>query len=473
MATKNPDIHPPITIDASPTKELFITMLVRDLSLRDAIGDLVDNSVDAARMLLEGKSGKVEENPEELLSDFEYDNLKISITATQNEFTIEDNCGGMSVRTARDYAFRFGRSAKADKTPGSVGQFGIGMKRALFKLGNRFSIVSRTRTNSFTLNVDVADWADQKDWNFTMIEYDENAAPAPAAEQGTRISISELHPDVAGQFSNAKFITNLAVEIENENVYNIQKGLTIGVNGQRLSARPLEIRTSPDFTTGYFEQSIPQIDRMGNDVEVSVRYIVGVGDPVLADGGWYIFCNDRLVTGTGPDQSAVSGWTGQQSDGGPKYHDQFERFRGYVFISSIDASLLPWNTTKNSMDMDSRLYQGIRAKMIEMMRPVISFLNNLKKEREADNPEENRPLHQQIAKTQSIPLASLNKDSPRTATQFVAPKEQMAKQKKSQQVIRYEEAKTRIDRVKKILDVTTLPEVGLKTFEYFYENEAQ
>jgi hypothetical protein len=32
-------------IDASPTKELFIYMLVRDISLSRAIIDLVDNSV--------------------------------------------------------------------------------------------------------------------------------------------------------------------------------------------------------------------------------------------------------------------------------------------------------------------------------------------------------------------------------------------------------------------------------------------
>ncbi|WP_345122105.1 ATP-binding protein [Hymenobacter antarcticus] len=448
-------------------------MLVRDLSLRDAIGDLVDNSVDAARMLLEKRDATVKEDAEVLLSEFDYEALKVTITANPQEFIIEDNCGGMTVETARNYAFRFGRSSKADKTPGSLGQFGIGMKRALFKLGNNFSIVSRTRTNAFTLNVDVNEWAEQTDWKFTMSDYDEDAPPVAAGEQGTRISITNLLPDVAGQFGNPKFITNLSVEIENENVYNIQKGLTIGVNGQRLSARPLEILTSPDFTSGYFEQSIPIMDKMGKDVEVSVRYIVGVGDPVLADGGWYIFCNDRLVTGTGPDQSPVSGWTGRQSDGGPIYHDQYERFRGYVFISSVDASLLPWNTTKNSMDMDSKLYQGIRAKMIEMMRPVISFLNNLKKEREADNPEENRPLHDRIAKTKVVALSTINKDSPQIAAQFEAPKEQMAKQKKSQQVIRYEESKTRIDRVKKVLNVNTLPEVGQRTFEYFYENEVQ
>ena len=35
-------------IDASPTKAFFIDNLTRDLTLEDAILDLIDNSVDAA-----------------------------------------------------------------------------------------------------------------------------------------------------------------------------------------------------------------------------------------------------------------------------------------------------------------------------------------------------------------------------------------------------------------------------------------
>lgn len=38
-------------IDASPTKDLFITMLVKDIDLIDAIVDLVDNCVDGARRI--------------------------------------------------------------------------------------------------------------------------------------------------------------------------------------------------------------------------------------------------------------------------------------------------------------------------------------------------------------------------------------------------------------------------------------
>ena len=39
------------TFNAEPTKEFFISMLVRDINLKDAIGDLVDNCIDGAKNL--------------------------------------------------------------------------------------------------------------------------------------------------------------------------------------------------------------------------------------------------------------------------------------------------------------------------------------------------------------------------------------------------------------------------------------
>lgn len=43
------DAAPPESIDASSTKWFFVEMLIRDVDLVDAVIDLIDNSVDAAR----------------------------------------------------------------------------------------------------------------------------------------------------------------------------------------------------------------------------------------------------------------------------------------------------------------------------------------------------------------------------------------------------------------------------------------
>ena len=95
-----------MSIDAMPTKELFIEMLTRDVALVPAIVDLADNCTDGARRTKQDGSWK----------DFE-----IAIALSKNEFKIEDNCGGIAVEAAREYAFRFGRPPDIKPVKGEVG----------------------------------------------------------------------------------------------------------------------------------------------------------------------------------------------------------------------------------------------------------------------------------------------------------------------------------------------------------------
>ena len=115
-------------IQAYPEKGFYIHNLTKDIELIRAILDLVDNSVDGARRLR---------------PDGDFNGLLISITVDANHFEIADNCGGMPADMARTYAFHFGRPQGMPTTAHSVGQFGVGMKRALFKLGNDFRIESK------------------------------------------------------------------------------------------------------------------------------------------------------------------------------------------------------------------------------------------------------------------------------------------------------------------------------------------
>ena len=111
-------------IDASPAKAFFVWMITRDIELQDAILDLLDNCVDGIRRI-GAKSG-----------DKPYTGRYAHITFGQDQFCIEDNCGGIPIATARDYAFRMGRPVDANVPPkGTIGVYGIGMKRAIFKMG--------------------------------------------------------------------------------------------------------------------------------------------------------------------------------------------------------------------------------------------------------------------------------------------------------------------------------------------------
>src|SRR5690349_10409695 len=89
------------TADAKPTKDFFVSVLVKDISLVPAIIDLVDNSVDGARRLR-----SVSTDPSNTDS---FDGLEVKIDTRRNRFRISDNCGGIPVEVAEQYAFRFGR----------------------------------------------------------------------------------------------------------------------------------------------------------------------------------------------------------------------------------------------------------------------------------------------------------------------------------------------------------------------------
>ena len=56
----------------------------------------------------------------------------MNIAFSNDRFELTDNCGGFDKKTAGDYAFRFGRPDERPSADHSIGQFGIGMKRAQF-----------------------------------------------------------------------------------------------------------------------------------------------------------------------------------------------------------------------------------------------------------------------------------------------------------------------------------------------------
>ena len=207
-------------IEGNPTKTFFIDMITRDISIKDAIIDLLDNSIDGANNI----------NP------LSYEGLYINIDISKEHFIVKDNCGGFSLDTAKKYAFRFGRPEDAKQTLGSVGRFGIGMKRALFKMGKNFSVESKTINDHFSVNVNVDEWKVQKsqlsensivdDWSFSYELIEEGNIN----ENGTYISVTNLLPDVASLFDDEDFIMGLKSEIERLLNLSLEKGAALSTN---------------------------------------------------------------------------------------------------------------------------------------------------------------------------------------------------------------------------------------------------
>lgn len=435
---------PRMVVHASPTKDLFISMLIRDIKLERAIVDLVDNSVDGAKR--------------ERASE-DYSGLRIDIEANEDYFRIADNCGGISVEIARDYAFRFGRPAEMTPTPHSVGQFGVGMKRALFKLGNEFEIESTTSNSRFLIKVDVALWKETDEWVFHFDELQTDLSEVPPENRGTTITVRRLNDNVAESFSLANFLIGLANELERAHTISMDKGLAITFNGLPLSTHPLSLLRSTQLQPAYQELHYGE----PNDGLVKVKLYAGLSESDPSSAGWYIFCNGRLVLG--PDQTNVTGWGEDSEQTIPKYHNQFARFRGFAFFDSDDAGLLPWNTTKTGVDADSRVFRTVRLEMIKATRPVIDFLNKLDSEKDKEETDE-KPLKAVVDSATSASLSQIGLPS-----KFRAQKPSPTPPKPKTNLISYRKPVGEVNKVKRALRVRTNKEVGEKTFEYFLEWE--
>jgi hypothetical protein len=444
----------PNKVKANPSKDFFISMLVKDITLRDAIGDLVDNAVDSikAKAL----------NPENL-KDY-----VITIKLDKQSFSIKDNGSGMEADVARKYAFNFGKSSERTLTKKSIGQFGIGMKRAFFKLGSNIHINSVAPTSRFELTIDVDKWQKdtKKNWQF---EFDQGKLKEEidnnANKTGLQILITNLSDDSKTSFIDKTFIDRLQKEIALEHMLNINKGLSIIINEITLSVNQITLVDNDNIKPTYWEKV---------SSEQSVRVIAGISAKDGEEGGWYIFCNDRLIVAR--DQTSKTVWTGTKGgDGVPKYHAQYHRFRGYTFFEANDSANLPWNTTKTGMDMDSPYYKEVRNKMIYMTRQVMGLLDKLKEEKEKGNPEDSQTLNKAIVQSLNSPkpvLDVLKKASTVLDNSFHYPVALFNPIKKSKAVkISYQVSPERFDAVKQSFGVDSASEVGLETFNYYYKNE--
>ncbi|WP_394530386.1 ATP-binding protein [Priestia aryabhattai] len=434
-------------INANPTKDFFISMLVKDIPLIHAIADLVDNSIDGATRL-KGKNT-------------DYSGLHVKLCLDNDKFEIIDNCGGFSTEVAAKYAFRFGRPEDAGNSSDySIGRFGVGMKRALFKIGDFFTISSSCEQSEFKVKVDVNDWKRQEsnDWQFKFSEIHDK----PSSENfGTSITITNLHKEVSDKFIQSSFINELKQELKASYEKKLEKGLIISINGEQLEYTPSALLISDTIKPAFKEINLEN--------GINVKIYVGVsekGKPKKA--GWYVYCNDRLVLDA--DQTVVTGW----GDGLPMSHNRFARFRGYVFINSDDTNILPWNTTKNGIDQDSPIYRGIRREMITMGSSVTSFLNDLVKENIEDDEQEEIvevSLSDEIEKAQLEIVSNITPSE--LNVRFQAPRLKRVRKPRENQKVQYSKPASDISKVKEILKVTTLKEVGEKTFEYFYKLECE
>lgn len=324
-------------IDASPTKELFINTLTKDISVIDAVLDLVDNAIDG--YIRQGYT----------------DQKKIEITISGKSFQIWDNCGGIDIDFAAKEVFRFGMHRATDKH--SLGVYGIGLKRAMFKMGSNMVFESDDLENYFRVKIDLDQWQRTKDWT---LKFDHVAESTGSAF--TKISVTDLHDEVSGEFTTNRFKNELTDRISRTYFLFMHKNVDIYLDDKKIG--PFEL------TIGFSEDVEPANKAFEID-GIKIKLTAGA-HPDYHNPGWYIFCNKRLII-LG-DRTSLSGWG---SRGVPNYHPKFNRFKGFAFFDSDDPTRLPWNTAKNGITISSRVYVEALNEMQTMTQQYTTFMSKV------------------------------------------------------------------------------------------------
>lgn len=349
-----------IKADASPEKRLFISLITRDIPLVAAFLDLIDNAINAA---VEPASDRLL-TAEDYLKLFQDETIKptvdIFLKVTPEQIEIRDTALGISAETAAEHVFKFGRASDEAHTGDRLSVYGIGLKRAMFKLGNKISIHSDHINGGFDLKLNVAEWAKltKQPWTFDITP----CQPAKDEETGTKIIVKDLYDDTTRRLSDGIFLGQLKEAIGRTYAFYLSKFVNIYVNDEKIEGVSIEIgsnHASDEFTAG----------------DVSCAITAGIGTPQGGgfrdrSSGWFVFCNGRTVISA--DKSPLTGWGGS---GLPIFQPKHRPFLGTVFFVSTDAEKLPWTTTKSGINEDSAIWQEAKRHMTTVGRVVVSFLD--------------------------------------------------------------------------------------------------
>jgi hypothetical protein len=356
-----------------PTKDFFINMLTRDIELSDAILDLLDNCLDGVVRIKKGDNK---------WDDMKYyTGYKAELEISPTSFIIKDNCGGISRKIAEEKAFRMGKPDYDDSGLPTVGIYGIGMKRARFKIGKAASVKTKNAGKAYTVKIE-ENWAKDDNWTFPIIDEQPKLLP----HDGTIIEISSLNENIKkiwGPKENLEFfIDDLRGKIMSNYSLILQKGFQIFVNSSPIQAMPIQLLFSRE------KGGVRPFIYKAKIDDVNVQLLIGFYAPppsddeidaqnesrrTSAEAGWTVVCNDRVVLYN--DRSHYTGWG---EAGVPQYHTQFIGIRGIVIFQSNNPQNLPMTTTKRGIDLSSVIYATVKNKMREGLKLFTGYTNQWK-----------------------------------------------------------------------------------------------
>lgn len=323
--------------------------LTKDITPSEAIFDLIDNSVDAARRCLDGS------HVDQYGLPLNYEGFVIRLHVGCKHVYLSDNCGGIE---ERELARRVFVTGKLSHQPYGIGGFGIGLKRALFRLGTKYALKSDTGGGSAaSMSFTRADLA--------TVSSDLTAHRLPSlGRERFVIAITRFESGVEHHLSSARDSGELARDLSRRYGIFISKGLKIVLNGVEVPAFMPTLRddglVAIHATNLVAENGVSIFIDAGMHSATKLPGEVGYS-PMIAKSltdqyGWYFVCNDRIVRVASHEPRL--GWT-------TKWHQEYYGFLGWVRFVAENPEDLPWDTKKTLIDPNSLSFRTIIERLQE------------------------------------------------------------------------------------------------------------
>lgn len=339
----------PFAVDTAPTKEVVVNGITRDASVEACIFDLIDNAIDGARdTLFKG----IPSDAHEVLPD-SYDGFRIELTLNSTGLKIVDNCGGIAVDSLKNMVLRFGRQSDHEM---GIGAFGVGLNRALFKLGTVSHLRTDTGSQRAELVLKTKEYLDSPGWELPAEEFQS------AGVVGTEIEIRSPPDDIALLFGDSLWGLALRAQVGARYARFLTKKLAILIDGVPTESQEVPLRDGGPYDGEH------KFFKAGNGVAVHLKYgqhrdhrFTNEADydadrnrEITDEFGWTVVCNDRAILMS--DRTDKTGWT-------TRFHTEFYGFVGVASFIGTHPSKLPWNTTKTDVDLNNSAYREALSEM--------------------------------------------------------------------------------------------------------------
>jgi hypothetical protein len=392
-----------IQVDTSPTKEVVVDGITRDATDEECIFDLVDNSIDAARnIIFRNISPKFRSDLPEGYAGYA---IKLHISGTS--FKISDDCGGITIDHLRKSVLRFGE--RSEQSMG-IGSFGVGLNRALFRLGDIALLATDTGTQRAELTLEKEKYLNSRGWTIPADSL------ASRGKIGTTIEVRYLPAETSKNFGDDRWINALKHQIGRRYGRFIKKGIAIWVNNDKIDNGEIQIRENGPCEVR---------EKFIKDDDVAIHIVYGQhkfhkfpfekdhsedqNRRLTTQYGWTILCNDRAVVMS--DKSHKTGWDIT------KFHSEFYGFVGYVNFVCRDPRKLPWKTTKTDIDLNNPAYQLALKSMRAFADEWRSEANQRKKPKgQPRSPPPKAKAKASSTKTGSAKSVTTRKRSPKSST---------------------------------------------------------